>query len=210
MESDSKVGTVLLYIVRHALVEKDSAGQIRGVLNDGLNDQGEKQAKSLGEFFADKPLSAIYSDDLKRTYHTAIAIAHQKGLEVTQDPDLRSWDVGPDLEGRSIAANEDEIKELKLQPERVPVGGESWGVFEGKTTKAFDRYVSQALVASAPILLVLHGSGIQVIWDYIGAMDKTAAYDATPIENAGIAAIYLSRSGYRVKVLQGAKELADA
>lgn len=210
MESDSKIGSVLLYIVRHALVEKDSSGQIRGVLNDPLNDEGDQQARDLAEFFADKPISAVYSDDLKRTYHTAIAIAHAKDLEVTQDPDLRSWDVGPDLEGRSIAANADEIKELKLQPDRIPVGGESWADFERKAQRSFDRYCSMAMARSAPIMLVLHGSGIQVIWDYIGAGDKSGAYDATPLENAGIAAIYLARNGFRVKVLQGAKELADA
>jgi len=210
MESDSKIGEVLLYIVRHAEVKDDVDGKIRGLLNDGLNDNGEKQAQELAEFFADIPLSAVYSDDLKRTYHTAIAIAHAKGLEVKQDPELRSWDIGSELEGKSIQANEDEIKELKLQPATVPVGGQSWSDYEAQTCAAFDRYVSLAMAAGDPILLCLHGSGIQVIWDYIGAGEKSGAYDATPMENSGVAAISLSRSGYKVKVLRGAQELVDA
>jgi broad specificity phosphatase PhoE len=196
--------------VRHATVSADTAGIIRGTLNSGLDDQGEAEAADLADLFEDKPVSAVYSDDLKRTYHTAISIAHCKGLEVVQDPDLRSWDVGPDLEGRSISANEDEIRELKLQPDRIPVGGQSWGDFEVQTIAAFNRYLSKAMAADAPIVLVIHGSGIQVIWDYIGALDKNPAYDATPLENAGVAAISMSRNGYRVKVLQGAKEMADA
>lgn len=210
MAEESKLGEVLLYIVRHALVDKDSKGQMRGTLNDPLNDEGDQQAIDLAELFKDKPISAIYSDDLKRTYHTAITIAHEKGLEVIQDTDLRSWDIGPDLEGRSIEANESAIRELKMQPDKIPVGGESWGDFEAKTIRAFNRYVDKAMSADAPIMLVIHGSGIQVIWDYIGAQDKNAAYDSTPLENAGAAAISLSRNGYRVKVLEGAKELVDA
>ena len=210
MEASDKIGGILLYIVRHCEVDSDGEGKIRGLQNQSLNEEGDRQCAELAEFFKDIPISAVYSDDLKRTYHTAITIAHTHDLEVTQDVDLRSWDVGSDLEGRSIEANEDEIRELKLQPDKIPVGGESWAEFERKAISTFEKYTSKALDASAPIVIVIHGSGIQAIWDYLGIVEKSGAYDATPIDTAGIAAISMTRRGFSVKVLKGAKDLVDA
>jgi len=191
-------------------VNSDSEGKIRGLQNHGLNDRGEEQAKELGEMFAKIPISAIYTDDLKRTYHTALAIAHKWNMEVKQDTALRSWDVGSDLEGRKIEANEDAIKEFKLQPDKIPVGGQSWADYEAQICAAFDKYVGRAMDAPNPIVLVLHGSGLQVIWEHLGAMEKSAEYDDTPLETSGVAAIYFSRDGLKVKALKGAKEMADA
>lgn len=204
-----KLGEVLLYIVRHCEVGLDSERKIRGLQNESLNETGEEQSKELAEFFANLPISAVYSDDLERSYHTAIVIAHTHDLEVTQDIALRSWDLG-ELEGRSIDANEGTIKELKMQPDKVPVGGQSWRDFEDQIKSAFSKYASMAMSASGPIVLVLHGSGIQVIWNCIGAMDKSADYDATPLDTSGVATISAARDGYRAKILRGAKELADA
>lgn len=210
MAATDKIGQTLMYIVRHGLVDLDVEGKIRGTQNEPLNEEGEKQTQELADYFRSRPISAVYSDDLKRTYHTAIAIAHAADLEVTQDIALRSWDVGSDLEGLSIEANEDEIKELKLQPDKIPVGGQSWRDFEQQTRQAFEKYVSMALDASAPLVLVLHGSGVQVIWDAIGAADKNATYDETPLEPSGVAVLFATRSGYGVRVVRGAVELADA
>lgn len=205
-----KIGQPLMYLVRHATVDLDLEGKIRGTQNEPLNDQGEQEANELADFFRDLPISAVYSDDLDRTYHTAITIAHAKDLPVTQDILLRSWDVGSDLEGLSIAANELEIRELKLQPDKIPVGGESWNSFEAKVINAYRKYVSKSLNADAPIVLVLHGSTFQVIWDLIGAADKNATYDSTPVEPSGVAAVYASRDGYQAKILRLAKEMNDA
>jgi probable phosphoglycerate mutase len=205
-----KIGQPLMYLVRHATVDLDVEGKIRGTQNEPLNDQGEDEALELAEFFRDLPVSAVYSDDLDRSYHTAISIAHAKDLEVVQDIALRSWDVGHDLEGLMISAHESEIKELKLQPNKIPVGGQSWNTFESETLKAFDKYLAKAMDASAPIVLVVHGSGLQVIWDYIGAADKSAGYDSTPIEPSGVAAICMARDGYKTQILRKAKVMEDA
>jgi probable phosphoglycerate mutase len=185
-------------------------GKIRGTQNVPLNDTGQDQARELAEFFEDIPISAIYSDDLDRTYHTAIAIGNAKDITVVQDPNIRSWDIGADLEGLSIDRNEADVKELKQQPAKVPVGGESWGAFSKKVTKAFDRYVRKALSAPAPIVLVLHGSDLQVIYDYLEIMEAGHEYDSTPIEPSGVIALYMTRDGYSAKVLRLAKEAVDA
>jgi broad specificity phosphatase PhoE len=124
------------------------------------------------------------------------------------DTELRSWDVGTELEGKSIEANKDIIKRLKSQPDLVPVGGQSWGDYLQQARRFFNRYWEMGL-ESGPLLLVLHGSGIQIIWDLVGEMELSPAYDRTPLEPSGLAAIYQGREGPKVKILRGAKANKD-
>lgn len=208
MAVTDRIGEVVLYIGRHAEVKKDAEGKMRGLLNDPLDEKGRQQAEDLATYFKDRPLYAIYTDDLKRTQQTAEPLAALKGIKMRVDPELRSWDVGSDLEGRSIEANEDKIKRLKSQPHLVPVGGQSWGDYQQQVRRFFNRYWEQGL-ETGPLMLVLHGSGIQVIWENLGAMDSSSAYDETPIEPSGLASIYLGRNGPEVKVVRGGKENTD-
>lgn len=205
-----KVGEALMYLVRHCLVDLDTEEKIRGTQNVPLNAEGEEEAAELADFFRDLPISAVYSDDLDRTYHTAISIGKAKDLRVQQDVLLRSWDVGADLEGKSIEANRWEIRELKMQPTKIPVGGESWEACMQRAMTTLAKYTAIALEAPAPIILVLHGSMLQLLWELMGFAQDEHEYDTTPIEPSGIISVYLSRTGYRARILRDAKEAVDA
>lgn len=181
---------------------------MRGLLNDPLDPRGEKQAEELASLFKAKQLNAIYVDDLKRTRQTAEPVAAVKGIKIRFDTELRSWDVGTELEGKSIEAKKDEIKRFKSQPDLIPVGGQSWGDYMQQARRAFNRYWEMAL-ESGPILLVSHGSAIQIIWDLLGALELSSAYDHTPLLPSGVAAISLGRKGPVVKVLRGGKDNPD-
>jgi broad specificity phosphatase PhoE len=206
-----KLGEPLFYIVRHAVVDLDEEDKIRGTQNVPLNDRGEEEAQEVADFFEDIPISAIYSDDLDRTYHTAIAIGKVKHLEVKQDIALRSWDVGSDLEGKSIDAHHLEIRQLKMQPQLIPVGGESWGSYEDRAIQTLTRYTGIAMESTEPIVLVIHGSLIQLLWHIMGLEEEGShAYDDTPVEPSGIIAVYMTRQGYAGKILREKKEVVDA
>lgn len=207
MAVSDKIGSIILYIVRHAEIKKDAEGKMRGLLNDPLDAKGEKQAQQLADLFRDRYVSAVYSDDLKRTKQTLEPIAAAKDLVINIDCDLRSWDVGA-LEGKSIEANKDKIKAFKSQPDTIPVGGQSWRDYIEQVRRFFSRYWTMGL-ESGPLMLVLHGSGIQLIWQMLGAMEASAEYDQTPLEPAGVAAIYLGREGPVVKVIRGGKRYRD-
>ena len=67
------------YFVRH--FEKQQGD------NPELTEVGKKRAKHLAAFFADIPLSQIYSTDYKRTQQTAAPVADKLGLAVhSYDP----------------------------------------------------------------------------------------------------------------------------
>lgn len=210
MNSESKLGDVLMYLVRHCLVDLDEEDKIRGVQNVPLNENGEREAQELADFFRELPIFAVYSDDLDRTYHTAIAIAEPHRIEVAQDVLLRSWDVGSDLEGRSIEANRTEIRKLKMQPHIFPVGGESWAHAEIRAMETLAKYTGIALDAPGPIVLALHGSMLQLLWKMLGQDDPNGDYDSTPIEPSGVISVAIGRNGYKAKILRGAKEPAHA
>lgn len=210
MASKNQLGDVLMYLVRHALVDLDVEEKIRGTQNVPLNEEGEREAEELQDFFRDLPIVAVYTDDLDRTYHTAIAIAKPHGIEVRKDILLRSWDVGSDLEGKSIEAHRMEIREFKMQPQLIPTGGESWAHTEQRAIEALLKYTEIAFDYGAPIVLVLHGSMLQLLWHHMGMEEAAGDYDHTPIEPSGVIAIYGTRHGYDARILRDAKEAVDA
>jgi broad specificity phosphatase PhoE len=203
------IGAPILYVVRHAQNDDDAQDKIRGLKDQPLNEQGEKQLEGLRSFFSDRPVLGVYTDDLSRTRATANAIAMACGCGVETDVGLRSWDVGSRLEGRSMAAHKLEIQDLKLHPSKIPVGGQSWGAFEQEAGDAIERAVRRGMEASAPVCIVTHGSVIQLFFQRYGDLDPAADYDHTPLDQAGVGALYLTRTGMETKILKGAKESPD-
>ena len=209
MAISDKVGSVLLYGVRHAQVAMDAKGTMRGLENPSLDEKGEKQRDELLDYFKDIPLSGIATDDLDRTQQTVLPIAEAKALELQVDIDLRSWDVGPELEGKSIETHKAEIIRLKTQPWLVPVGGQSWDSYRDTVLEAFYRYIHRGMDAAFPWLNSWHGSFIQIVAVELKMMEKNNEYDATPIEPSGIIAVYLTRQGLKGKILRGGKGSRD-
>jgi broad specificity phosphatase PhoE len=209
MGVSDKIGSVLLYGVRHANVAEDKKGTIRGTLNPSIDEKGEKQRDELGEFFEDIALSGIATDDLARTQETVLPIAEAKNLELQVDIDLRSWDVGPELEKKSIETHKQEIIRLKTQPWMVPIGGQSWGEYEGQALTGFYRYLHKGMDSAFPWLIGIHGSLIQVVAVELKFVEKKYEYDATPMEPSGVFAVYLTRQGLMMKILRGEKDVRD-
>jgi len=203
-----EIGAPFLYVVRHCENQDDKDKKIRGLRNLPLDDDGERQAGELDEFFRERPVATVITDDLSRTRQTAMAIAKSVGAEVETDLNLRSWDLGV-LEGKSMDARKVEIQDLKTHTDKFPIGGESWGSFERKCTDCAERIVRRALEMNGPIVVVTHGSWIQVFWTLYGDSEGDTAYDNTPLKPSGVAALYLTRSGTKLKTLRGAKVERD-
>jgi broad specificity phosphatase PhoE len=199
------IGAPILYVVRHAQNDDDAQGKIRGLKDQPLNEQGEKQLEALRDFFAERPVLSVYTDDLSRTRATAMAIAQACGCGVETELGLRSWDCG-DLEGKSMKAHALEIQDLKTHPDKVPKAGQSWGAFERQANECIEKMVRRGMECSAPICIVTHGSLIQIFYQRYGDWPTTAKYDETPLDQAGVGALYLTRSGMELQTLKGAKE----
>jgi len=203
------MGAPILYVVRHAQNDDDANDKIRGLKDQPLNEHGEKQLEALRDFFADRMVLSVYTDDLSRTRATAMAIAQACNCGVETDIGLRSWDVGSRLEGKAMAAHKLEIQDFKTHPDKVPVGGQSWGAFEQQACQAIERAVRRGMEASGPVVIVTHGSLVQIFFQKYGELSKDASYDHTPLDQAGVAALYLTRDGSELRTLKGGKENLD-
>ena len=92
-----------MYLLRHGATDVNTAHpprlQGRG-MNLGLSDVGRRQAECAAEFFASRPLTAVYSSPLLRAQETAGLIAARHALSVHTIDELIEVDVGQ-WEGRA-------------------------------------------------------------------------------------------------------------
>ena len=77
----STAGEVVFIVVRHAEKAED------GTRDPALSEAGHLRAVRLAQRFADRPLAAIYTTDLRRTRQTVAPVASAQRLEMrTYDP----------------------------------------------------------------------------------------------------------------------------
>jgi len=86
-----------MYLIRHGATAHNVSRPVKlqgNGINGPLNETGQQQAADLGQFFANRPLAAVYASPMLRAQQTAGAIASQRGLEVQAVAPLHEVDVG--------------------------------------------------------------------------------------------------------------------
>lgn len=78
-----------IYLIRHGESQANEKDVFIGHTDMALTRRGQEQARIAAQYLKDIRPDAIYSSDLQRAYHTALAVAQPLGMTVTQDPDLR-------------------------------------------------------------------------------------------------------------------------
>jgi len=153
----------------------------------------------VADFFADIDVGGVVTDDLERTRETALPIAIEKDEELETDPRLRSWHLGAEIEGKKIDEVDADILDLKNHPDKLPIGGESYGEFFNECVESFNKYLSRSM-GGKPWVMVTHGSFVQAIFKYLGE-NIDQSYGAIPIGPAGIVSVVLTRDGFKPKIL---------
>ena len=91
-----------ILIVRHGETNENVQGIVQGQLDTMLNEIGYEQAHKTGMALRHEPLSRIITSPLKRTLHTAEAIASfHPGIQVELDARLKERYFG-EIEGRAF------------------------------------------------------------------------------------------------------------
>lgn len=154
-----------IYLVRHAEAEGNIGRRCHGHYDSMLTRRGLEQAEVVGKRFADTYLDAVYSSDLWRARHTAMAIARPHKLPVIERPALREIYMG-DWEDEAWAALPVHTPELydiwcNRPWECRPPKGET--IMEAGARALAEMRKIAAEESGNTVALVCHGSAIRGI-----------------------------------------------
>src|SRR5215211_4319264 len=152
-----------LQFVRHGETEWNRAGLIQGSSDIPLSERGHAQARELAAQLAMRPISALYTSDLRRAVETVAPLATRLRLEIETTPALRERDFGTN-EGRlsaEVAAERGTERGTAWAgiDERHP-GGESIRELYERVSRFLDAVLERA--ADGEIVLVTSGGPICV------------------------------------------------
>ena len=101
---------IKIYIARHGETTWNAEGRIQGWSDPELSPLGYSQSLALLEHLKDRPLRAIYSSQLQRSYLTAEPIAKYLGLPILRQTELKEIGFGI-LEGKNLFQFDEELKQ---------------------------------------------------------------------------------------------------
>ncbi len=186
--------------VRHGETAWNVEARIQGQLDIGLNDRGHWQARRVGEALAGEPVSAVYSSDLQRAWHTAERIAEAAGARLHPEPGLRERRFGK-FEGRTFQEIEREWPEHALHWRRrvphwtPPEGGESLQVLRERVGGTIHRLAAQH--PGELIVLVAHGGVLDALYR-LATRQEVDAPRTWELPNAAINRLLWSPEGLSV------------
>jgi len=168
---DAVKGESSVYLVRHGstVMNRGGAGKdlIRGWADVELSKEGKEQAERLAEDLEDCDFRTIHTSDLQRAEATADAIQKRTGGEVMPMEELRSWNLGPEFEGKLTNPTiVDKIKDLVENDDETPEGGESFKDFVQRVIECAEPIFEDARGETA---IVTHGRCVQIISLWIAA-----------------------------------------
>jgi broad specificity phosphatase PhoE len=157
---------VEVLLIRHAQQAIDPDSAIGEQLDPPLSEQGEQQARLVGEGLSTTHLDAVYASPLRRAQQTAEAIATHHQLDVNVLDDLREIELFRDVPGDRTLRDYMGVPLLKAVRHRM-LHERSWDVyphseasydFRKRTINAIESVI--AMHKSGRVAVVCHGGVI--------------------------------------------------
>jgi probable phosphoglycerate mutase len=145
----------LIYVVRHGETAWNFTGQHMGRIDMPLSEQGERNARLLGERLRGLTFAKIFTSPLQRASQTCELAGFKAAAEV--DPDLTEWDYGS-YEGKTTEEILKERPGWQMFRDGFP-GGES----VEQVCARVDRVVSRVLAVEGNVLLFSHGHFLRML-----------------------------------------------
>lgn len=163
------------WTVRHGIAGINALDQLNSDLarsDDAvhLTPEGRAQAEVGAKRLAKERVDLIVTSPFPRARETAEIIGKATGAKVVEDADLREWNMGPELEGKTVAELRawygDERRRLTV----APPGGETWSDVRARIVGAVRRI--DAANEGKRIVLVSHRDPILMLrWAATGSDD---------------------------------------
>jgi broad specificity phosphatase PhoE len=194
---DPRPKTSTVFVMRHGRTSLDVQSRSDGWLDLPLSDEGQLELIESQQMLKTTPLAKIYAPDLKRTRETAELV--QSGVlsqpKIVIDDAAKTWNLGV-LAGTKKRYSRPEVRELIADPNKKPLGGESYNSFLTRFLPWFESKVKEA--AKAPILVICSGSNLRLLGDHL-----LGNQDAVDLTEGGLAVLYYSGGSWGGEVLLG-------
>ena len=194
-----------ILLIRHGETAWNRMRRMQGHIDIGLNDEGQRQARSLARALQSERPAAIYASDLQRARDTAQAVADMHQLPVHIDSALRERCYGA-FEGLMY----DEIslqhpEAFALWQSRDPQARFPAGEREAETLEEFHQRSVDVITRIAQqhpdqrIVIVTHGGVLDCLYRAAHDLPMTSPRDFA-ILNAAINRLHWD--GHKFRVLQ--------
>jgi probable phosphoglycerate mutase len=121
--------TTRVLLIRHGATVLSAEDRFAGATDVALSEEGQQQARALGERLAEAEIAAVYTSPMQRTIATANFVAAPHRLPLLTDPGLREIDHGhwEQLTRREVEQSfPEEYENWEADPFTfAPQGGES-------------------------------------------------------------------------------------
>jgi broad specificity phosphatase PhoE len=181
-----------ILLIRHGETDWNAEERWQGFAPTELNALGHSQAAALAAYLAQRPINAIFSSDLPRTWQTAAPLAQVLGLEPQPDERWREIHLGI-FQGLTHTEMEqqypDEVAARKadLWGYAYPQG-ESRRDLGNRARAAWDFVVANAV--GEEVVIISHGGTIRtLLWTLFGEEDEKLH---GPITNTSITTIEIT------------------
>jgi len=166
-------------VVRHGETEWSRTGRHTGRSDIPLTENGERQARAVGEALRGREFALVVSSPLIRARETA----RLAGFEPELRDDLAEWDYG-EYDGLTTPQIREQVPDWTIWGYGA-VGGES---VEQLAARA-DRVVAELLAVDGDVLVFSHGHFLRVLtarWLGLGAADgRLFALDSGTLSTLG-------------------------
>jgi len=170
---------VEVVVVRHGETEWSRTGRHTGRSDIPLTENGERQARAVGEALRGREFALVVSSPLIRARETA----RLAGFEPELRDDLAEWDYG-EYDGLTTPQIREQVPDWTIWGYGA-VGGES---VEQLAARA-DRVVAELLAVDGDVLVFSHGHFLRVLtarWLGLGAADgRLFALDSGTLSTLG-------------------------
>ena len=168
-----------MVVVRHGETEWSRTGRHTGRSDIPLTENGERQARAVGEALRGREFALVVSSPLIRARETA----RLAGFEPELRDDLAEWDYG-EYDGLTTPKIREQVPDWTIWGYGA-VGGES---VEQLAARA-DRVVAELLAVDGDVLVFSHGHFLRVLtarWLELGAADgRLFALDSGTLSTLG-------------------------
>jgi probable phosphoglycerate mutase len=199
-----------ILLIRHGETDWNAEERWQGFAPTELTALGHSQATALAASLAQRPITAIYSSDLPRTWQTAMPLAKALGLEPQPDARWREINLGV-FQGLTHAEMEqqypDEIVARKADHwgYKYPQG-ESRRDLGNRALAAWEFVVANAV--GQEVAVISHGGTIRtLLWMLFGEEDERLH---VPITNTSITTIDLIDGQYILRTVGETPHLIKA